>query len=214
MIHILHFNSQNWKQMKQYEDAPPLPTLNSLHGGKKELFSETGSFIWTKWRRSKSVFRYRRRIKGFQQIIGMLCICAALTSCCESFRTTIVDLSGTALYWHNFREDRQRMWECVCMSLHTCACLRGCAPCDHMAHVLCWRKQFGLKCHFCQDGKLRIQMYSTVSAPGLFTEPQARPRRHRGYKVLRSFFSSCIVPILNRLTKQNLFITVFCVFKN
>lgn len=95
------------------------------------------------------------------------------------------------------------------MSLHARACFYvcGCVPFRSLMLFLtklliffCWREQFGLKCHFCQEGKLRIQMYSTVSASGLFTEPEALPRRHRRYKVLWSFFFSCIVPILHRFT--------------
>lgn len=65
---------------------------------------------------------------------------------------------------------------------------------------------------------MRIEMYSTVSASGLFTEPEARPRKHTGYKVLQQFFFSHIVPILHSLSVQpkSLYCSLifFCVFKN
>lgn len=91
-------------------------------GGGGLLFSETGSFIWTKWHCSKSVSSYGRRMKGFQQIIGMFCFCMALTSCCESFRMT--QWISKALNYTDITSGIiDRGSESVCMSLLTSACL-------------------------------------------------------------------------------------------
>lgn len=68
-----------------------------------------------------------RRTQGFGQIIGMLCLCQEDTSCCKS--STVVDLWDSATHWHNFREDRERLWDCLWTSLHAGMCVGLCQEC-------------------------------------------------------------------------------------
>lgn len=103
----------------------------------------------------------------------------------------------------------------LCACLHACVgvCQECHAACDQMVNLLCWRKRFGLKCHFCQEGGMRIQMYSTVSASGLFTEPEACAGTE-ATKYYGHFSSVAWIQYYtdSPVSNQNLFTTAKCLF--
>lgn len=50
--------------------STPTHQPNLPSWGKKRVFSETGSFTGTKWRRYKSVFSYRGEKKNFNRLLA------------------------------------------------------------------------------------------------------------------------------------------------
>lgn len=130
----------------------------------RNISGETGSFIWTKWHCSQSVCR-QRRIKGFQQIIGIFCLCVPLAICCESFRTILLQTSKAANHPDMTSREAEGTPAHVrpfCLHVRACLGLRGRCQChfpyDQMIRICCRGKAFGWKCHFCEEWEMRTQL--------------------------------------------------------